>query len=491
MMRNARHFKALSRGGAALVGLVLALSACKNPLTQEVRTLAAVAGSSKISLAVNSGAAAAIGNGASYDFGTVGTSDAPAVATFTVTNAGVVALAIPSASATFGGSNAGCFSYVSKPPASLAPQASATFSISFTPGTAGPKSATAIFASNDVSAKSFSFSLTGTGIDAAAKPIFSGGNLQCWPGGSTTVSISDTTSNATIYYTTNNTPPSLATLGSTTSKYTNPFFLDFSLVPKTVQAMAVAPGLANSAPAVAIFSKTSVSTPMITPGATFMSNVPIPSGYGPSVTAPIAFSITSSTTGSTVYIAFSIDGSAPDSYSTPSIFDGSTTPPTANGVGTYIMPNGGSFLYGGAHVNGVFELKAIAFVQDGGTNFVSPAATPSTFQFQMSPPTWIGVQPLVTYYANAQAVTIGSSSGRGGTASISYSTLGAVADVTDVTYGAPVAADIGPVGYSRSVTITAIAHQTDWQDSAQLSDVFHICGPGKWDSSNWDQATWQ
>jgi hypothetical protein len=172
-----------------------------------------------------------------------------------------------------------------------------------------------------------------------------------------------------------------------------------------------------------------------------------------------------------------------------------TAPPVSVYGTTYMMINGGSFIYAGAHTSGNFKLTAVAFVTSGST-ITSPTTTVGNYSFQLSPPVWAGTQPLASYFATAQTITLSCVSGGVGTATMTYSTsttgsAPSPVDVTGVSYSEPISVAVGDLGTSRSVTITAIAHETDWKDSAALSDIFHVCGPGKWDSSSWDQATWQ
>jgi hypothetical protein len=230
---------------------------------------------------------------------------------------------------------------------------------------------------------------------------------------------------------------------------------------------------------------TSVATPTFTvPSTTFMSNAAIPVAYG----------ITSSTSGATVYIAFTIDGTAPNPLSTPTPFITTTTPSTANGTGTYIMPSGSSFLYGGVHANGMFTLNAVAFVQSGsGTDFTSNTTATATYSFQMSLPAFATAQPQAAYYASPPSVALSCASGSGGTASIYYATTAAppVTSANGTQYSGAITVPEAGAGSVTNETVQAIAYETNWLPSAILTGVFNVCGPGVWNSSNWDQATWQ
>jgi hypothetical protein len=209
-----------------------------------------------------------------------------------------------------------------------------------------------------------------------------------------------------------------------------------------------------------------------------------------------------SSTSNDPFIAFTIDGTPPDHTSVNHLLLSSGPPyPTADQAGmTYLITNGSKF-YCPTPLSGSITLTAYAYIGSA----KSATATPSSYTYKLSPPTWAGVQPQVAYFATAQTVTLGCVSGGGGTATITYSTsttfsVPSPADVsgamyTDI-YPPGISAALGDAGTSRSLTITAIAHQTNWQDSAALIDIFNICGPGVWgdvgnDHSKWDQATWQ
>ena len=110
-----------------------------------------------------------------------------------------------------------------------------------------------------------------------------------------TVTISDTTPGATIYYSTNGTTPT-----TSSTRYTAPFQLNSSA---TVQAMAVASGYSNSAVAsVAYTVGGTVASPAISPAA----------GSYPS---PLTVTISDATPGATIY--YTTNGSTPTTGSTP------------------------------------------------------------------------------------------------------------------------------------------------------------------------------
>src|SRR5208337_4792002 len=181
----------------------------------------------------------------------------------------------------------------------------------------------------------------------AASPTFSPG-----PGTYTTaqsVTISDSTPSSTIYYTTNGTTP---TTGSTV--YSSAITVSAS---ETVEAIATATGLTNSAVASAIYT-IQAATPTFSPG---------PGTY----TTAQSVTISDSTPGSTIYY-------------------------TTNGT----APTTGSTVYSGAITVSVSEtVKAIATAAGYGTSAVASAA----YTIQAATPTF---SPVSGTYATAQSVTI-------------------------------------------------------------------------------------
>jgi streptogramin lyase len=130
-------------------------------------------------------------------------------------------------------------------------------------------------------------------ISTAAAPTFS-------PAGGTytsaqTVTISDTTSGATIYYTTDGSAPT-----TSSTKYTGPITVSSSV---TIEAIAVATGYANSAAAQAAYS---INIPR-TAGPTFS---PAPGTY----TSAQTVTISDATSGAVIY--YTTDGTGPTTSST-------------------------------------------------------------------------------------------------------------------------------------------------------------------------------
>jgi len=135
---------------------------------------------------------------------------------------------------------------------------------------------------------------TATFSPAAAPPTFS---LVAGPYvGPQTVSLSDATSGATIYYTTNGATP---TTGST--KYTGPITVSIS---ETIQAIAVATGLANSSVATAAYSLTAATPTFAIPAGSYIGTVNLViNDTTPGVTLYYTTTGTTPTTGSTKYTA--------------------------------------------------------------------------------------------------------------------------------------------------------------------------------------------
>lgn len=108
------------------------------------------------------------------------------------------------------------------------------------------------------------------------------------------VSLSDTTSGAAIYYTTNGSTPTTAS-----TLYSGPFTVSTS---NTVKTIAVAAGMTNSNPASATFSigAPQVATPTISPG-------------GGTITSAQSITLADTTTGAAIY--YTLDGTTPTTAS--------------------------------------------------------------------------------------------------------------------------------------------------------------------------------
>ena len=106
---------------------------------------------------------------ASIGFGNVvqGASSAPKV--FTITNTGTAALSVTGITVT--GANNGEFVVSAFTPGNVAPAASKTFSVTFTPSALGGRNAIVNIASNDADENPFDINVTGTGIETLAPEI--------------------------------------------------------------------------------------------------------------------------------------------------------------------------------------------------------------------------------------------------------------------------------------------------------------------------------
>jgi hypothetical protein len=164
-------------------------------------------------------------------------------------------------------------------------------------------------------ATNFATSATATSVitipSPAATPTFSlaGGTYS----GTQTVSISDTTAGASIFYTLDGTPPGTS-VGGSTQQYSAAITVAST---ETINALATASGFSTSATATATYTITALSpaaTPVISPA----------TGSFPSAQT---VSITDSTPGATIY--YTLDGSTPSTsstkYSTSFIVSATTT----------------------------------------------------------------------------------------------------------------------------------------------------------------------
>jgi len=139
----------------------------------------------------------------SLTFGSQSIGTTSTAQTVTMTNSGNATLSITSLAIT--GTNAGDFAQTNTCGSSLAAGASCTVSVTFTPLASGSRTGSLTFTDNAANSPQ-TVSLSGTGNAPAATPAFSPA-----PGtyaSAQTVTLSDTTSGASIYYTTNGTTPS-------------------------------------------------------------------------------------------------------------------------------------------------------------------------------------------------------------------------------------------------------------------------------------------
>ncbi len=172
--------------------------------------------------------------------------------------------------------------------------ASYATTLTFTPPVVGTTTAT--FTATDTNGNTGTIAVSGSGTGTVATPSFS-----VAPGSYTavqTVTISDATVGASIYYTTDGSTPGAST--GTSTLYSGPLTVSVSA---TINAIAVDSGDVSSAVASATYSITlpgATATPTLSPAGSFA--------------APQVITITDATTGAAIY--FTTDGSTPTASST-------------------------------------------------------------------------------------------------------------------------------------------------------------------------------
>jgi N-acetylneuraminic acid mutarotase len=245
---------------------------------------------------------------------------------------------------------------------------------------------------------------------AAATPTFSvpGGNYSS----TQSVTISDTTPNATIYYTTNGTTPT-----ASSTQYTGAISVSAT---ETIEAIAVATGYENSAVASAKYTiqLPVAAAPVLSPGAgTFTSSQSV--------------TITDSTAGATIYY-------------------------TTNGT----TPTASSTKYTGAiSVSSTETIEAIAVATGYSDSIVSTA----TYTINLTAATPV-IAPAAGTYASTQSVTITDATAG---ATIYYTTDGTTPTASSTAYA-------GAITVSSTETIEAIAVASGFANSAVASAVYTI-----------------
>jgi hypothetical protein len=171
----------------------------------------------------------------------VGSTSASQSVTLSNTGSGTLLIS----SLTLGGADPGDYSLTNPCGSSVAAGAACTLSVTFTPKATGTRTATITIVDNSglVSGASQTVTLTGTGIPVAATPTFSVASGTY--ASAQTVTLSDTTTGATIYYTTNGATPT-----TSSTKYTAAITVSAN---ETIEAIAVATGYAQSAVATAAY----------------------------------------------------------------------------------------------------------------------------------------------------------------------------------------------------------------------------------------------
>jgi hypothetical protein len=209
----------------------------------------------------------------------------------TLSNTGTGTLLITSVF--LGGADAGDYALTNSCGSSLAAGASCKLGATFTPKATGTRTATITIDDNSglVNGASQTISLTGTGIPVAATPTFSvASGTYASP---QTVTLADTTTGATIYYTTNGTTPT-----TSSTKYAGTAITVSAN--ETIEAIAVATGYAQSPVATATYAIQAATPKFSVASGTYAS--------------PQTLTLADTTTGATIY--YTTNGTTPTTSST-------------------------------------------------------------------------------------------------------------------------------------------------------------------------------
>jgi hypothetical protein len=269
-------------------------------------------------------------------------------------------------------------------------------------------------------------------LAAAASPVFS--PTAATYTSTQSVTIADSTTGATIYYTTNGTTPT-----TSSTLYNGAITVSTT---ETIEAIAVASGYSNSAVASATYTIT------VTPQAA----TPVFSPAAGSYTSTQSVTIADSTTGATIY------------YTT-----NGTTPTTS------------STLYSGAiTVSGTETVEAIAVASGYSNSAVASATYTITVTPQAATPVF---SPAAGSYTSTQSVTIADSTTG---AAIYYTTNGTTPTASSTLYN-------GAITVSTTETIEAIAVASGFSNSAVATAAYVIVvvAPGYTLSANPSSLTIQ
>ena len=247
----------------------------------------------------------------------------------------------------------------------------------------------------------------------AATPTFSPAAGAVAPG--STVTLSTTTTGATVYYTTDGTDPT-----SSSMMYTTPLSITAAV---TIKAIATASGLANSAVASAAYTLTTAPT-AVTPS------------FNPAagaVAAGTAVAVSTTTAGATIY--YTTDGTDPTSSSTP-----------------YTAP---------IPITAAVTIKAIATASGLANSAVASAAYTLTTTSTAATPTF---SPAAGAVVDGTTVTISTTTAG---ATVYYTTDGTDPGTSSTPYTTPI-----PI--TAAVTIKAIATAPGLANSAVASATYSI-----------------
>jgi len=234
---------------------------------------------------------------------------------------------------------------------------------------------------------------------AAATPTFS--PVAGSYGSAQKVTISDTTSGATIYYTTNGTTPT-----TSSSVYSSPITVSAT---ETVEAIAVETGYGNSAVGSAAYTITSAPTVSITTSGT-------PLAYGTAVT----FTATV-TTGDTNVVTF-LDGSTALGTATPSGGSASVTTRLL-AVGSHSIT--ATIAAGGNYSSATSSALTQVVSQATPTISVTSSGTPSTYGSSVTLTATVisGDTNTVTFYSGTTSLGTATPSGGTGTFNSGFTSL--------------------------------------------------------------------